>query len=90
MLPKKSSQAMVEEVQQDAGKAQKHELEDVSAFEENEALEAETERDRYILQRHGTLALIPKPTSDPEDPLNLPAWKVRTPICTPPQAVFRY
>ena len=33
-------------------------------------------RDQYLLQRHGTLELNPKPSADPEDPLNWPSWKV--------------
>ena len=30
----------------------------------------------YILERHGTLDLIPMPSSNPADPLNWPSWKV--------------
>jgi hypothetical protein len=36
-----------------------------------------SDHEAYILQRHGTLDLIPMPTSDPADPLNWPSWKVR-------------
>lgn len=30
----------------------------------------------YLLQRHGTVDLIPLPCQDPADPLNWPNWKV--------------
>lgn len=33
------------------------------------------EHERYLLERHGTLALDPLPSADPEDPLNWPSWK---------------
>jgi hypothetical protein len=44
----------------------------------NERAEHETrsDRDQYLLQRHGTLDLDPMPTADPADPLNWPSWKV--------------
>jgi hypothetical protein len=35
------------------------------------------EHREYLLQRHGTLDLEPLPSSDPADPYNWPAWKVR-------------
>ncbi|KAN0099564.1 MFS multidrug transporter [Hyaloscypha variabilis] len=34
-----------------------------------------SDHEAYILQRHGTLDLIPMPSSDPADPLNWPSWK---------------
>ena len=36
-----------------------------------------SDHEAYLLQRHGTLNLIPMPSSDPADPLNWPSWKVR-------------
>lgn len=36
-----------------------------------------SDHEAYLLQRHGTLDLIPMPSSDPADPLNWPSWKVR-------------
>lgn len=34
------------------------------------------EHREYLLQRHGTVDLIPLPSIDPNDPLNWPSWKV--------------
>jgi MFS family permease len=34
----------------------------------------------YLLSRHGTVDLIPVPSSSPEDPLNWPIWKKNTHI----------
>ena len=34
----------------------------------------------YLLKRHGTTDLVPRPSQNPEDPLNWPNWKKNTQI----------
>lgn len=54
-----------------------HDVENVAEVGDKTTAElVDSARDQYLLQRHGTLELIPKPTADPHDPLNWPAWKV--------------
>lgn len=38
------------------------------------------EHEAYLLQRHGTIDLVPLPSANPEDPLNWPDWKKNTQI----------
>ncbi|KAK5313030.1 hypothetical protein LTR93_011097 [Exophiala xenobiotica] len=40
----------------------------------------EPEHAAYLIQRHGTVDLIPLPSADPKDPLNWPTWKKNTQI----------
>ncbi|RDW69933.1 hypothetical protein BP5796_08330 [Coleophoma crateriformis] len=47
----------------------------VASHLENDANDLSPEHRNYLMERHGTLDLIPLPTMDPADPLNWPSWK---------------